>query len=189
MFSGFQPTVQLAHLWLNDFLKPGATAVDATVGNGHDTLFLARRVGANGRVYGFEIQEKALHNTLELLKTEGFADIVKLFQTGHENIAHHIQNDVDVIIFNLGYLPGGDHSIVTRPETTMKAVTEGLALLKKGGAMCLVVYTGHPGGEEEQLQLEGFLGQLDKKKFCVTKLSFLNRDCAPYIIMIEKSIA
>jgi len=67
MFSGFQPTVQLAHLWLNDFLKPGATAVDATVGNGHDTLFLARIVGANGRVYGFEIQEKALHNTLELL--------------------------------------------------------------------------------------------------------------------------
>lgn len=188
MFSGFQPTVQLAHCWLDNYLLPGATAVDATVGNGHDTLYLARKVGSGGRVLGFEIQEKALNNALELLKNEGFAGKVQLFHTGHENIARYIKDEVDVIIFNLGYLPGGDHYIVTRPNTTIKAVTDGLALLKNGGAICLVIYTGHPGGEEEQLQLEHFLRGLDKQRFCVTKLNFLNRDKAPYIIMIEKSL-
>lgn len=188
MFSGFQPTVQLAHGWLDNYLLPGATAVDATVGNGHDTLYLARKVGFSGRVYGFEIQEKALHNASELLHDEGCTNIVQLFHTGHENIGEYIKDEVDVIIFNLGYLPGGDHLILTRPNTTIKAVSSGLAILKKGGAICLVIYTGHPGGEEEQVQVEQFLGELDKHIFCVTKLCFLNRDKAPYIIMVEKSL-
>jgi predicted methyltransferase len=189
MFSGFQPTVQLAHCWLNNYLLPGAKAVDATVGNGHDTLYLARKVGTNGRVYGFEIQEKALQNALELIKNEGFEGVVQLFHTGHENIAGFIKDEVDVIIFNLGYLPGGEHSIVTRPDTTIKAVKDGLVLVKKGGVICLVIYTGHPGGEEEQFQLEYFLSGLDKQRYCVTKLNFLNREKAPYILMIEKSHA
>lgn len=188
MFSGFQPTVQLAHRWLDDFLLPGATAVDATVGNGYDTLYLARKVGPDGRVFGFEIQEQALHNTAEMLKNEGFQENVKLFHTGHENMAEYIKGEVNVIIFNLGYLPGGDHSIVTRPNTTVRAVTDGLDLLKNGGVICLVIYTGHPGGEEEELHLEQFLRGLDKQRFCVTKLNFLNRNKAPYIIMVEKSL-
>lgn len=187
MFSGFQPTVQLAHSWLDNFLLPGGSAIDATVGNGYDTLYLARKVGPGGRVYGFEIQEQALHNAAEMLQNEGFAETVKLFHTGHENIAQYITDEVDVIIFNLGYLPGGDHSIVTAPNTTVKAVTDGMALLKSGGVISLVIYTGHPGGEEEQLQLEQSLSKLDKQIFCVTKLNFLNRNNAPYIIMIEKS--
>jgi len=188
MFSGFQPTVQLAHCWLDNYLFPGATAVDATVGNGHDTLYLARKVGCSGKVYGFEIQEKALNNASHLLKDEGFAEIVEFFPTGHENLADCVKNEVDVIVFNLGYLPGGDRSTITRPNTTIKAVTDGLDLLKQGGAICLVIYTGHPGGEEEQSQLEQFLGNLDKQRFCVSKLNFLNRDKAPYIIMVEKSL-
>lgn len=188
MSSGLGSTVQLAHRWLECYIKPGGRVVDATVGNGKDTVYLAGKVGVNGKVYGFDIQEKALRNTYELLKSQGYDDIVQLFHTGHENLAAYVGEELDAIIFNLGYLPNGDHSIVTRPDTTIKAVADGLALLRQGGAVCLVVYTGHSGGEEEQAALEHFLAELDKRKFSVAKLSFLNRVKAPYIIMVEKSL-
>ncbi|MFA5880683.1 MAG: class I SAM-dependent methyltransferase [Eubacteriales bacterium] len=188
MFKKIKPTVLIAHDLLASYVQPGAVAVDATVGNGHDTLFLAQLVGQAGRVYGFDIQEEAVKKTAELLAQNGFTDTVRLFQAGHECLFDYVTEPVDAIVFNLGYLPGGDHNIVTGADSTTKAVRDGLALLKPGGIACLIVYTGHPGGPEEKEALGAFMQTLNKNEFCAARLDFLNRRNAPYLIIIEKSL-
>ncbi|WP_418792388.1 class I SAM-dependent methyltransferase [Phosphitispora sp. TUW77] len=187
MFDLFNNTVNIAHNYLKTIVKPGGVAVDATVGNGNDTLFLAGLVGIHGRVYGFDIQHEAIIKTSEALAEKGLLDITMLFELGHENMGRVITEPVDAVVFNLGYLPGGDHSIVTSPQTTLKAVAEGLSLLKAGGIMCIIIYTGHPGGLEEQECLESYLEGLNKKNYCVCKIDFLNRNKAPFLIVIEKA--
>ncbi len=188
MFRILKNTVLIAHDYLKSCLHQGGVAVDATVGNGYDTLYMAQLVSPTGRVYGFDIQEQAVQTTAELVAKNGYSGIVKLFQASHECLSDYVAEPVDAIVFNLGYLPGGDHRIITRPDSTIKAVREGLALLNPAGIICLVVYTGHPGGREEQQALEEFLQSLDKKEFCTGKLVFLNREKAPYLIIIEKSL-
>ena len=187
MFKGLNTTVQIAHHCLEAYLEPGGVAVDATVGNGQDTLFLARMVGHRGHIYGFDIQEQALRSAGKLLTENGYGEIAQLILIGHENMAQYVKQPVDVITFNLGYLPGGDRFVTTCPDSTLKAVKTGLGLLKPGGIMSIVVYTGHPGGYEEQQQLESCLHRLDKKEFCVSKLDVINRENAPYLIMIDKN--
>lgn len=187
MFKVLSNTVKIAHGVISRHIPVGAIVIDATVGNGHDTLFLARCVGKTGHVYGFDIQEQAIENTLELLERENCLETVSLYKASHENMKLFVKEPVDLIVFNLGYLPGGDRNITTRPEATLAAVTEGLSLLKSGGLMIIVVYTGHPGGQEERDLLEANLSGLDKGIFCVGKLYFINRKQAPYLIIVEKS--
>ncbi|MHB9095301.1 MAG: tRNA (mnm(5)s(2)U34)-methyltransferase, partial [Eubacteriales bacterium] len=170
MFRVLQNTVQMAQGYLEQCIKPGAAVVDATVGNGHDTLYLAQKVGLNGRVYGFDIQEQAIRAAAEMISEKGYSSVVHLFCTGHENLSDYVSEPIDAMIFNLGYLPGSDHNIVTKPESTVIAVTKGLALLKPGGLICIVVYPGHASGQQERQVLETFLQGLDKKEFCVGKL-------------------
>jgi len=188
MFKFFKNTVDLAHDYLGSCVPPGSVVVDATVGNGNDTLYLAQLVGRRGKVYGFDIQEQAIRATADLIAAHGFSDIVTLFHAGHEKLSGYVKEPVAAVVFNLGYLPGGDHSIVTRADSTVTAVRESLKILKPGGIVSIVVYTGHPGGREEQQALEEFLRTLDKRKFCAGKLDFINRDKAPYLIIIEKSL-
>lgn len=187
MFRVLSNTVKIEHEIIAQHLSEGAVVVDATVGNGHDTLFLARCAGETGKVYGFDIQEKAIENTRELLKREDCLQTVTLHKTSHENMKRLVNEPVDLIVFNLGYLPGGDRNIITTPDATLEAVAQGLSLLKPGGLMSIVIYTGHSGGQEERDLLESFLSGLDKKSFCVGKLYFINREQAPYLIMVEKS--
>ena len=103
-------------------LQPGQFAIDATMGNGHDTLFLAELVGAEGRVFGFDIQQQALANTRQRLADAGLENRATLIQGGHEHmellLPSRVVGQVSAIMFNLGYLPGGDKHTVTRPETT-----------------------------------------------------------------------
>jgi len=188
MFRVLHSTVNLAHKYIAAILQEGGVAVDATVGNGGDTLFLARLVGKTGRVYGFDIQEEAINKARVLIAAEGYAGSVRLFQEAHENLSEYVREPVDAVIFNLGYLPGGSRDIVTRPLSTVSAVQQALAVLKPGGIVCIVVYTGHPGGPEEREELEKHIRELDKKWFCVGRLDFLNREKAPYLIVIEKSL-
>ncbi|MBU7007670.1 class I SAM-dependent methyltransferase [Phosphitispora fastidiosa] len=187
MFNLFRSTVNIAHGYLKTVVKPGGVAVDATVGNGSDTLFLAGLVGLNGRVYGFDIQPEAIRRTTEAVIENGYSELVKLFEQGHENMGDFINEPVDAVVFNLGYLPGGDHNIVTAPETTLTGVIAGLNLLKPGGVMCIVMYTGHSGGPEEQERLESYLRHLDKKLYYVCKIDFLNRNKAPFLLVVEKA--
>lgn len=187
MFNILANTVKIAHGFIRMRIGEGGTGVDATAGNGNDTLFLAKCVGNTGRVFSFDIQKMALAKTTELLQSNGFSHNVTLINDGHEKMIEYINQPVDAIVFNLGYLPGGDHSITTNPDSTIEAVKAGLSLLKPGGILCIVVYTGHLGGEEEQEALESFMETLDKKIYCSAKLYFMNRIKAPYLILVEKS--
>lgn len=145
---------QRAHVALASVLSPGDVAVDATAGNGHDTRFLARAVAPAGRVHAFDVQPAALAATRARLASAGLSDLVTLHHTGHERmleaLPEGLSGAVRAVVFNLGYLPGsGDKAVMTRPETTARALTAARALLAPGGLISVLVYRGHPGGPEE----------------------------------------
>ncbi|GAB6156911.1 class I SAM-dependent methyltransferase [Desulfotomaculum varum] len=179
---------KLGHHFLAEILQEGHTAVDGTMGNGHDTLMLAELVGARGKVYAFDIQSQALNNTRRRLAEAGLLDgRVQLIQDGHQHIKQYVQQTIQGAIFNLGYLPGGDHSVITRPDTTLTAIQHSLELLAAGGRLVAVVYPGHPGGQAEQEAVEALAASLDSLRFKVLRMTLLNRPpSAPGVIMIEK---
>ena len=142
--------VPLSHFILRNFLSEGDKAVDATCGNGNDTIVLAELVGTTGQVWGFDIQERAIAETSHRLSEARLADMVTLVHTGHEEMQQHVNGPVKAVLFNLGYLPGGDHSIITRPETTGVALLHSLKLLATGGIVMVTVYPGHGGGVGEK---------------------------------------
>ncbi|MGZ8225402.1 MAG: class I SAM-dependent methyltransferase [Methylococcaceae bacterium] len=164
--------VKTAHQYLSEHLKPGAIAIDATVGNGHDTLFLVQQVGVTGKVYGFDIQAEAIGATQEKFQQTGLPnECLVLHQTSHalmdENISPQHHGQISAITFNLGYLPGGDKSIITETDATLKAITLGCGLLAAGGIMTIMVYPGHSGGDEEALQVERWCEDLPAEQFKV----------------------
>lgn len=154
----------VAHSALEAVLRPGDCAVDATLGNGHDALFMARRVGPGGRVIGFDVQEAALAATRRAAEDAGLADLLELHRCGHESMARvlgpALAGRVAAVTFNLGYLPGGDRSIVTCPHTTAAALDQAAGLLRPGGLISLLVYRGHAGAADEVAAVEDWLGQL-----------------------------
>jgi len=188
VIKGLGSAVHLVHVLVSEVLKQGGKAVDATAGNGNDTLFLARLVGQEGQVFAFDIQAEALSRTRELLERHGAAKQVTLFHAGHEEMDRLVPGPVDAVIFNLGYLPGGDHSLVTRTETTIESLKSAIKLLRQGGRIGLVIYTGHPGGAEECKAVEQFASGLEGNSFNVIKIRFLNRAAhAPVVIIVEKA--
>ena len=86
---------------------------------------------------------------------------------------------VTAVMFNFGYVPGGDHSVATKPETSLKAVEEGLKLLKTGGVMSLCIYSGGDTGYEEKKTLLAYLKELDTKQWLVIVHSYYNRKNDP----------
>lgn len=188
----FKKAVGWSHHLVSEILGPGDNAIDATAGNGHDTLFLLNHVGETGRVYSFDIQQEAIDSTHERL-TDSRLNFngVTLINSSHAEMDRHIPKEclgsVKVIMFNFGYLPGGDHSITTKGETSRQAVTQALGLLQIGGRMVLTFYTGHPGGEEEAQQVTELLETLDPKKFVVLIYKFINLpNKPPYVIAVER---
>ncbi len=187
MSRGLGSAVHLVQLLVSYSVTEGGTVVDATAGNGNDTLFLSRLVGPNGHIYAFDIQKTALDTTRSLLDKAGVAERVTLINAGHEDMEKFVSGPVDAVIFNLGYLPGGDHALVTRADTTIGALRSALYLLRPGGRIGLVIYTGHPGGREEYETVQKFASALDGKHYRTIKISFLNRAAhAPVVIVIEK---
>lgn len=188
MRKGLGSAVHLVHLLLSEAVRPGGTVVDATAGNGNDTLFLARLVGPGGKVYAIDIQNEALQKTAILLQKEGILDRVVLLHNSHDDLERLVPAPVDAVIFNLGYLPGGNHRIVTTSETTASALRAALKILKPEGRIGLVIYTGHPGGRDELTSVEEIASALDSRHYQVVKLNLLNRSAkAPVVIVIEKA--
>lgn len=180
-----------ARTLLKRAIKCGDAVVDATIGNGHDTLFLAQLVGKNGQVFGFDVQEEALENTKRKLDSENLLDVVTLFHLGHEEVTNSIPADfhgkITGAIFNLGYLPGGDKAIVTHADTTISAIEQLIELLAPEGIIVLVIYHGHEEGAIERDQLLPFVEQLDQKKVHVLQYQFINQqNQPPFIVAIEK---
>jgi predicted methyltransferase len=162
-----RPTVQ-AHREVAAVLRAGELAVDATAGNGHDTLFLAERVGPTGRVLAFDIQPAAIEATRARLAAAGLAERVGLVLGSHGDLAEHVApGGVAAVMFNLGYFPGGDHAVITRTAETLRALGAAAAALRPGGIVTVVCYPGHPGGEEESAAVVAWAEALDRGSFAV----------------------
>jgi 16S rRNA C1402 N4-methylase RsmH len=150
--------------FLTELLREGDRVVDATAGNGLDSLFLARQVGEGGRVYGFDIQQAALDSAAARLRAAGVESRVQLFRAGHQEMALHlpanIRGGIKAVLFNLGYLPGGDKQIITRSGTTVAALNASLEWLAPDGVISVIAYTGHPGGRDEAEQVKAWASGL-----------------------------
>lgn len=178
----FSKITDWCHTMLQSLAKKGGSYIDATMGNGNDTLFLARIAGERGQVLAFDIQQSALDKTQKLLEEHGMEEKVKLILDGHEHMDQYVQKEsVDVICFNFGYLPGGDHTIATKAETSIEAVGKGLQILKKGGFMSLCIYSGGDTGFEEKETLLRFVQQLSPKEYTVIVQEYYNRKNNPPI--------
>ena len=167
-------------------INPGEHVVDATAGNGNDTLFLAEQVGINGHVYAFDIQQAALDSTAQRLGKLNTR--VTLICDSHDNVKNYINTPISGAIFNLGYLPHGhDLTIVTQPETTIKAVHAMLGMLRKGGTIAIAVYDGHEGGAKERDALLAYVKNLHQTDIHVAKYEILNQqNNPPFLIALEK---
>lgn len=187
-----QTATRQAHRLAEDTLRPGAIAIDGTVGNGHDTVFLAERVGEEGHVFGWDIQREALRVARHNLFLKGLLKRATLFQETHENIASKLPADVhgkvSVAMFNLGYLPGGDKAIVTSPGSTLKAINEAFALLKSGGLLTVVCYSGHPGGEAETKAVCGWAREREKQAQAIVHFheAPVGRKAPPLLIALTR---
>jgi len=170
---------KIAQNIINTYSEARHIAVDCTLGNGFDCDFLSERFK---KVYAFDIQEEAIDN----YKKRNMANVT-LIHDSHENVKQYIQEEIDVAMYNLGFLPGGDKSITTKSHSSLKSINASLELLKSGGFVTIAVYVGHAEGQKESEALLKFVTSLPKNTFGVMIHSFANRDPkAPYLIIIEK---
>ena len=168
--------------FIRDHVKEGDICIDATAGNGNDTLALCQLVGENGKVYAFDIQEQAVVNTKKRLVDNGVAERAEVLLESHTNMSKYVETDsVSCITFNFGYLPGGDHNLATQKDSSIEAIHEGLRLLKKGGMMSLCIYSGGDSGFEERDAILEELKTLDGKKYLVILSQYYNRPNNPPI--------
>lgn len=179
--------LELSHDYIRMVVKDGDVVVDATAGNGNDTIFLAELVGEKGIVYSFDIQKDTLEKTGIKLTERNLNERVKLINDGHENIDKYIKCEIKAVMFNLGYLPGGDHSIHTNGDTTIIAIEKCMKLMSKNGIIMLVIYYGGDSGFEEKDVLIKYLESIDSKKYTVLVHTHLNQiNCPPIAVCIEK---
>ncbi|RSL32883.1 methyltransferase domain-containing protein [Salibacterium salarium] len=176
---------------MNQSINDGDIAIDATAGKGSDTLFLARRVGESGKVYSFDIQKEALDQTSQLLHHHQLDNRVTLFQQGHEQANSLIpveeQARLKTVVFNLGYLPGGNKQITTQTNTTVQAVSDFLDMLPSGGLLVVVVYHGHEEGKKEKEALETYSTQLNQQQVQVLRYEFVNQvNRPPFLLLFQK---
>lgn len=187
----FPKATEMAHQLVAARIKKRNSAIDATAGNGHDTLFLAEAVGSAGKVFAIDLQEEALTATRERLAASEYSKPVEYFCRDHAEMLDIIPSGkhgkIRAIMFNLGYLPGGDKSATTKWPTTLKAIRAGLEILRPGGILTIVVYPGHAPGKQEAIVIEKFAAQLDAQEFTALRYGVTNRrNDPPFLIAIEK---
>lgn len=177
----FQITQWSAH-FIEEQVKPGDFCIDATMGNGNDTLLLSRLCGESGQVLAFDIQEQALNHTRERLQKAAAPENYTLLLESHSHMSQYARPEtVSCIVFNLGYLPGGNHSKATKSNTSITAMEQGLFLLKKGGLLSLCIYSGGDSGFQERDDVLTWLKQLDSHKYLVIRSDYYNRPNNPPI--------
>ena len=172
---------------LHQVIQEGDTVIDATLGNGHDTVMLAELVGEGGHVIGFDIQPDAVERTAARLQEAGLLNRCELYAEGHQNIANRVNRPVKAAVFNLGWLPGGDKNITTMWETTHTAISSALSLLVDGGVCTVCAYPGHDEGDRERFALMDWLSTLRPQEYNVLHHRFLNAGPgAPECFVIQK---
>lgn len=189
---GFLSVLSFAHWLVRQCVRPGDLVIDATVGNGVDTVFLAQLVGAKGKVYGFDIQQEALEQTRKrCMASLPDPGCVHLHLMDHARMKSVLPPEeigrIRAVMFNLGYLPHSDERITTRPETTLPALEAALEVLEDGGILTVVLYSGHPGGREESEAVRRWAEQLDEGRYRALCYRYINRlNDPPYLIAVEK---
>jgi hypothetical protein len=172
--------VDRAHAFLADHVQPGTWAVDATAGNGHDTAFLASRVGTGGRVLALDLQAEALASASLRLLQLGLRERCELVHGSHCQLLKHLPEaaigQVSAVVFNLGYLPGGNKCLVTRPESTLSCLDACLVCCQRGAALSILAYRGHPGGMEESEAVEAWIQRRQKDFARVERAEGLSSD-------------
>lgn len=171
--------------FISRHIKKGGTAVDFTMGNGHDTLWLSKAVGEDGRVYAFDIQQQALDSTAKLLEENGVGNVT-LIKASHHLAGDYVKEPICVGMFNLGWLPGGDKSITTLHETTLPAIKTAVELLESGGGLLIAVYPGHPEGEVEGKMVTEMLSEYSRFQFTISCLKIINSPSSPFFFLVEK---
>ena len=174
--------LEMAHDFLAQVITKEDIVVDATMGNGHDTLFLAKLAK---QVYAFDIQEQALEKTSQRLQEAGLTNAELILQ-GHETVDQFVR-EVKAAIFNLGYLPSADKSIITQPQTTLEALDKLCHILVKGGRIAIMIYYGHEGGDIERDAVMDFVSHLPQQEYTAAIYRTLNQiNNPPFLVMIEK---
>jgi predicted methyltransferase len=182
----FPNVLEVARRLIAERVTAGDRAIDATMGNGNDTLFLAQLVGREGTVTAYDIQPQAIERTKERLEREGVLERVRIFLASHEEMSK-LSEPVGAIMFNLGYLPGGNKDITTQAESTLRAIEAGLSLLRPGGIMTIMIYWGHPAGQVEKDAVEQYCRQLNQSEYLVLKYQYLNQqNQAPFLLAVER---
>ncbi|MDC0088282.1 FAD-dependent oxidoreductase [Akkermansiaceae bacterium] len=177
-----------AHVIIKAIIEEGESAIDATIGNGHDTLFLAKCVGNEGKVIGFDIQADAIVSTANRLEEAGVdAKCYDLYQESHANLAARTSENVAVIMFNLGYLPSGDKEVITQVESTMRALKAGLEKIRRGGVLSVMCYPGHTGGDTEAKEVKSWLTALHGDDYGVTLFQREGaKETTPFLLIVSR---
>ena len=175
------PHLELAKKIWADFLRPGDLVIDATCGQGRDTLFLCQ-LGCI--VYGFDIQEDAIEKTKKLLSENHFSDKAHLFHASHAEFPP-LPSPPKLIVYNLGYLPGGNKGVTTLQETTLQSVAAALDLTKGKGAVSITCYPGHPEGEKEEKALLEMASHLPSHDWLISHHRWPNRLKAPSLLFLK----
>lgn len=184
---GLMQGVEFSHWLFNNYLDNNRILVDATCGNGNDTIFLAEKVSSQGKIYVFDIQKEAVDITKEKIKNIEHEFDINFIVDGHENIDKYIEQKIDGIIYNLGYLPGSEKEIKTEKHTTIKSLNKAIEMLAEGGLIVLVVYSEHEGGEAEKKAVLDFASNLDYKAYNVLHYHYINqKKNPPEVIAIKK---
>ncbi|KAG8086068.1 hypothetical protein GUJ93_ZPchr0010g8808 [Zizania palustris] len=192
--TGKLKATELAHAVWRSIVRKGDTVVDATCGNGNDTLAMLKMVAGErvqGCVYGLDIQESAIESTSSFLKTAVNSremELVKLFPICHSRMEEIVPKNspTRLVAFNLGYLPGGDKTIITIPTTTELALQAASRIVCSDGLISVLVYIGHPGGRDELSVVESFASSLPVNTWVSSKFEMLNRPIAPVLILLHK---
>lgn len=180
--------IELHKHFILQHLKEGEVAVDFTMGNGNDTLFLSKAVGESGRVYAFDIQEEALNSTRARLAENGAPENYTLICASHHRVREFVKEPIKAGMFNLGYLPGsGKKGVTTMRETTMPAVIDAIDMLAPDGVLIIAIYPGHEEGALEGDMLREYFKTTSRFRICPSEFHILNSPASPYFFLVEKS--
>ncbi len=182
-YQGFNKSIlNRVRLICNKFIKKGDITVDATCGNGNDTLMLSR---LSKKVYAFDIQKQAINSTKELLKKNNINNVTLINDT-HEKIDVYLKNNhgkISLVIYNLGYLPNGNKKITTNYKSTLNSVKKTFKMLNKKGIILITCYP-HEEGKKESSKI---LSYLNKNEISHKIYKNTNNVNAPFLIVIKNS--
>lgn len=180
-------TLELFHNMIQNYVSSGDQVLDATAGNGNDTIILAESVGEEGKVYAVDLQQTAIDKTNARLIQAGLKERVELHCMNHAEIDRLVLMDLSLVIFNLGYLPGSEKKVTTQGVSTIQAIDASLRALRLQGLILITVYPGNDSGLREHTELQKYLQTLDQQLYDVMELKFPNRkNVSPYGVMIQK---